>query len=374
MQLSLQTFSTLVQNMAAAVQASASQLLDLTVGSTLRAVLEANASLGLWMQWLILLVLRTTRAATSSGADLDSWMADMTLIRLPAVAATGVVTFSRFTSSSAALIPVGSLVRTADGAQIFAVVTNTTNTAWSATSNGYLLAPGIASADIPVVAQTPGSFGNVQANTISLLASAIPGIDSVNNANPFIDGQDAEPDAAFRSRFNNFIASRSRATPLSVGYAVTSIQQGLNYTIQENMAPSGQPLMGSFVVTVDDGSGNPSSTLLATVQAAVDAVRPIGSIFSVNPPVVTTVNVSLTIVVDAATSKATAQSQVDNAISSYISGLPIGVGLPLTKIAQLAYSANTGIVGVSQILLNSGTDDIVPPGAGVIKPGTIAVN
>ena len=105
MQLSLRTFSSLVQDMAAAVQASASQLLDLTVGSTLRAVLEANASVGLWMQWLILLVLRTTRAATSSGSDLDSWMADMTLVRLPAVAATGTVTFSRFTATIAGLIP-----------------------------------------------------------------------------------------------------------------------------------------------------------------------------------------------------------------------------------------------------------------------------
>src|ERR1700761_3299854 len=113
MQLSLRTFSTLDQDMAATVQASDAELLDLTVGSTLRAVLEANASVGLWMQWLILLVLRTTRAATSSGTDLDSWMADMTLSRLPAVPATGIATFSRFTSTTSAVIPVGAMVRTA---------------------------------------------------------------------------------------------------------------------------------------------------------------------------------------------------------------------------------------------------------------------
>ena len=83
MQLPLQTFSTLVANAAAAVQGSARQLVDLTIGSTLRAVLEANASLALWMQWLILLVLRTTRAATSTGADLDTWVADFGLARLP---------------------------------------------------------------------------------------------------------------------------------------------------------------------------------------------------------------------------------------------------------------------------------------------------
>src|SRR5690242_21764185 len=97
MQLSLRTFNTLVESMAAAVQSAASQLLDLTVGSTLRAVLEANASIVLWMQWLILQVLQSTRASTSTGADLDSWMADFTLTRLPAAPATGAVTFSRFT-------------------------------------------------------------------------------------------------------------------------------------------------------------------------------------------------------------------------------------------------------------------------------------
>src|SRR5579871_4647857 len=181
MHLQLRTFGTLVQDMAAAVQSSATQLLDLTVGSALRAVLEANASIGLWMQWLILQVLRTTRAATSSGPDLDSWMADMTLIRLPAIAATGMVTFSRFTATSAAFVPVGTLVRTADGTQTFAVTADTALAAWVAASNGYAVTPGTVSLKVPVAAQVAGTIGNVQAGSISLLASAIPGIDSVTN-------------------------------------------------------------------------------------------------------------------------------------------------------------------------------------------------
>ena len=69
MQLPLQTFTSLVQGMAAAVQAASAQIFDLTIGSTLRAILEATASIGLWMQWLILQVLRMTRAATSNGPD-----------------------------------------------------------------------------------------------------------------------------------------------------------------------------------------------------------------------------------------------------------------------------------------------------------------
>ena len=64
-----------------------------------------------------------------------------------------------------------------------------------------------------------------------------------------------------------------RATPVAVGYAISSLQQGLRYTIAENVDTSGAARMGNFVVTVDDGSGNPPSSLLGTVAAAVDAVR-----------------------------------------------------------------------------------------------------
>ncbi len=374
MQLSLRTFNTLVESMAAAVQAAATQLLDLTVGSTLRAVLEANASVCLWMQWLILQVLRTTRAATSTGADLDSWMADLSLTRLPAVSATGIVTFSRFTSTLVALIPVGTLVRTADGTQTFLVVADTTDPAWVGASNGYVVAGGLASLDLPVMALVPGIAGNVQAGAISLLASAVPGIDSVYNASAFLNGLDAETDDAFRGRFRNFIASRSRATPAAVAYAVTSIQQGLDYTIQENTDPTGQPRLGQFVVTVDDGSGSPSTALLSTVQTAIEAVRPVGSLFSVRPPSVVTADVSMLITVAPDTTKAPIQAMVGNAVRNYINDLPIGSGLALTRLAQIGYSASPSVINVTALLINGASDDLAAMATSVIKTGTVAVN
>jgi uncharacterized phage protein gp47/JayE len=374
MQLSLRTFSTLVQNMAVAVQANAKQLLDLNPGSTLRAVLEANASLGLWMQWIILQVLRTTRAATSDGADLDSWMSDLSLVRLPAAAATGTVTFLRMTPTAAALVPAGALVRTADGTQTYVVSADTLHPSWVPASNGYRIAAGLAGLDLPVAAQNPGSAANVQPGTVSMLASAMPGVDSVSNGTAIQNGLDAEGDEAFRARFRNYIASRSRATPVAVGYAVSSIQQGLTYAIQENLDPAGQARVGHFVVTVDDGSGTPSTSLLSTVQDAIDAVRPIGSTFSVQPPVVLNVDVSLNIEVTAGTAKAPVSAVVGNAVSSYINALPIGANLPLTRLAQIAYGASPDVVSVGQLQANGGTSDITPPVAGVVKPGVVAVN
>ena len=119
MQLSLQNFSTLVQNMAAAVQGAANSLLDLTVGSVLRAILEANASLALWLQWLIVQVLQVTRLATCTGADCDSFGADFGFVRLPAITAVGAVTFGRFTPNIAAFIPVSTNISTAANTQSF---------------------------------------------------------------------------------------------------------------------------------------------------------------------------------------------------------------------------------------------------------------
>ena len=184
MQLQLQNFTTLVSNAAAAVQGSARQLIDLTIGSTLRAILEANAALALWMQWLIVQVLATTRAATSNGVDLDSWVADFSLARLPASTAAGQATFARFTPTQQALVTPGTNVRTTDGSQTFAVTVDTTNNAWNAGQGGYVVGAGIASVTLPITASAPGSIGNVQSGSITLLASAISGIDTVSNAAP----------------------------------------------------------------------------------------------------------------------------------------------------------------------------------------------
>lgn len=374
MQLSLQTFPTLVQNMAAAVQSAASQVLDLTIGSTIRAILEANASVALWMQWLILQVLQSTRAATSSGADLDSWMADFTLARLPAVAASGSVAFTRYTATAPALIVPGALVRTSDGAQTFAVVADTTNAAWNASAGGYVIAAGVISVTAPVSAQAAGTAGNIQPSAVTLLATAIPGIDAVVNQAAFTNGLDAESDGAFRARFQTFIQSRSRATPLAVGSAVLSVQQGLQYTIQENVNAAGVATIGSFVVTVDDGSGVPASALVAAVASAIEAVRPVGSVFTVQPPTVMSAAVSLSVSIAPGSVISAVRANVTNAIRAFVNTLPIGTALPLTRLAQVAYAADPGVQNVTNISLNGVAADLPAGPAGVIKTSSVTVS
>jgi uncharacterized phage protein gp47/JayE len=374
MQLNLRSFDAIVASAAAAVQGAASQVLDLTVGSVLRAVLEANAGLGLWLQWLILQVLQTTRAATSTGADLDTWVADFGLARLPAVAATGTVTFARFAPITAALVPVGTLVRTADGSQSFAVTADAGNPAFSAAQNGYALAAGTASVTVPVAATVAGSAGNVQAGTISLLAAAIPGVDTVSNAAPIAGGLDGESDPALRARFAVFLDSRARATRTAIGYAVASVQQGLQYTIQENVTQSGFAQPGCFVVTVDDGTGAPPAALLAAIGTAIEAVRPLGSIWTVVAPTIVKANVAMTITTAPGAVHASVAAEVAAAIAAFINALPVGAPLFWSRLSQVAYAASAQVVNVTGVTLNGGAADITPGQGGVVKAGSVTVN
>jgi uncharacterized phage protein gp47/JayE len=383
--LSLQTFTNLVENAAAAVQGACSQLLDLTVGSVLRAILEANASVALWIQWLIVQVLALTRAATSTLTDLDSWMADYSFYRLAAVASTGAVTFSRYSPSTTALVvpyfnadgsinTAGAQVKSADGTQIFGVTVDTTNAAWNASQGGYLVASGVASVTVPVQDLTPGVGGNVQPGTISLVASAIPGIDTVTNALAFSNGEDAETDAAFRARFWLYIAGLSKATPLAVDSAVAGVQDGITYAILENQNASGGYQPGNFIVVVNNGTGNPPTSLLNSVANAVNAVRPLGSTFAVQAPVVTTVNVSLTLTVATGYVKNNLIGPVATAIENYIAGLAIGAPLSYGRVFQVAFDTSPGITNVSSLTLNGGTADVTVGASGVVVSGTVAVN
>jgi uncharacterized phage protein gp47/JayE len=337
------------------------------------AAAQSGRALELMNQGLILIVLQTTRLATSSGPDVDSFGADFGMTRLAAVSAQGSVTFSRYTPTMAGLIPAGTTVTTSDSTTQFTVGTDMTNAAWNASQGGYLLGIGVASITVPITASVAGSAGNVLAGTISLITSALPGVDSVTNALALTGGLNAETDAAFRLRFQSFINSRTRATVQAVTYAATSIQQGVNCTVQENTDGGGDYVPGRFVVTVDDGSGSPPATLLTAIQSAVDAVRPVGSIFAVNAPTILPANIALTLAIAPGSSSTTAIAAVNAAITGFVNSLPVGTDLPYTRLAQLAYDASPGVTNVSGLTLQGGAADLTATPATVIKIGSLAI-
>lgn len=374
--LNIKAFSDLVSDQVTAIQAKSTLLLDFSIGSILRSVIEGSSGVVLWIQQLIVTLLVTVRASTCSGADLDTWFADFGFSRNPALAASGNVTFSRFTATNAALIPVGSQVQTADGTQSYTVIADTTNTAYDATQSGYVIPAGTASVVVPVQASTAGSAGNAAAGTVTIIVGSISGVDTVTNSAVFVGGSDAELDDDARARFVKWVSSLSKATKNAIGYAISQVQSGVTYSLIENYDYNGTAHPGYFYAVVDDGSGNPSVSFISTVYNAIDAVRGFTVSFGVFPPSLIHANVSMTLTISSTDTTIIAQvrSLVTSAITQYINSLAMGESLPYSKLPQLAYSASDYVTNVSAITLNSGTSDITASVQQVIRSGTITVN
>ena len=368
MNLPTRNFSDLVRDMSSVITSSSGKLIDMSVGSVLRAIIEANAAIMLWTQWLIVLTLQTTRAATSNSTDLDSWMADYSFYRAPAVASSGTVTFSRYVANSPAAIPAGTSVLCPIGNIVFTVQPAPALSSWNPASGSYNLGPGVASVDLPVAASVPGSKGNVVANAITLLASPVPGIDRVNNQFALSGGNDPEPDDAFRARFRLFFAARSRATADAVAYQISLTDRTLRYLIQENVDPSGTPRPGNFVVFAASATGSTlSGTLFASVSQAIDSIRPIGSTFSVIPAVQVGVAVSMGLTLSPGIRIADISAGANNIIDQYVNSIPIGGLVSLTKMCQLMYDGDPRILNIANVLVNSQIGDLTAPRSSFFK-------
>lgn len=372
--LNIKSFVALVQDQVAAIQGAAAGLVDLSIGSLLRSVVESNAGVVQWLQQLIVTLLATTRAATCSEQDLDSWMADFGFTRLPAAQAIGAVTFSRFTPSADALIPIGATVTTGDGSQTYTVTVDATNPAYSSTLGGYVVPSGVASVTVPVVANAAGAAGNAQAGTVTVISAAIPSVDTATNGLAFSGGADAELDRDFRARFVLWVASLSKATAAAIGYAITSLQAGVSYTLAENQDINGTPKCGYFTAVIDDGTGMPSGAFLASAANAIDAVRPFTVGFGVFPPTLVPANVAMTIATDPAADHATVVGLVRSAVAGYINALRLGQLLPYTQVSAVAYGASPYVINVSGFTLNGGTADVAATPRQVVRAGTVAVS
>lgn len=364
MAITTKTQDDLVNGQVAAMQAASAGLLDFGVGSILRAFAQGVAAVATWLQAIVLQLTLLTRLATSVGADADSFVNDYGMTRLAAQAAKGQATFSRFSTTGTAVVPVGTIVETADGAQQFLVPADATNPAYSAPLAGFVMNAGTASVTVAVSAVTPGAGGNVTAGAITVITGAVPGVDTVSNAFALAGGMDAETDTALRTRFVQYINSRGAGTPAAVDYAVTSTQQGLDYELVENYDYTGAWRPGYFYVVVDDGSGTPPSSLLTTIQANIQAVRSLTSLFGVFPPVLETVNVAMTV-------HGITALQAQQALQAYINGVGLNGTVQYTRLSQVVF--NAGALTVSGVTLNGGTSDLVCTVQQRPVPGTLTI-
>jgi uncharacterized phage protein gp47/JayE len=209
---------------------------------------------------------------------------------------------------------------------------------------------------------------------IGLLGSGLSGVDTVTNAAAFTNGSNAESDAAFRLRFVSYIQSLSRATLQAVGYAISSLEQGISYTIQENVDAAGNWLPGHMTITVDDGSHNPSATLMSQVASQIELYRGATISYSLFPPTVVPANVVFTLTPAPGYTWTQLVTPVTNAVSSYLNAMAVGQDLYFSRLPQVIYDSVAGVQNVSQLTLNGASADLVTTPGQVITAGSVVIN
>lgn len=379
MQLSFQSFKTIVANACAAMQSTCATITNVDPGSVFLAIQEGSASVMLWLQYQTALVLQATRLSTSQGTDVDSYVADFGQVRAAAVAATGPVLFARNSPTQAAFLApyvvttnsdgsttvTGVSVKTIDGTQSFGVYEDTTNSLWSTALGGYVIPIGTANGSIPVQALVAGTGGNVAAGTIGLISSNVPGVDTVTNAVAFTNGVAVQSDPSLRQQFQAYFASLARGTYAAIMYAVSIVQQ--NLTAQAVEVP------GSFSVYFDDGSGNPPTATRNAVYASVNNYRAFGIPFAVYGPTTLAADIVMTIVAASGYASANLVGPVATAVTAYVNALPMGAGLSYLPLAALAYNSTPGIADITGLTVNGGTADIAGATGQIIRCSTAPV-
>jgi len=374
MSLSLRSFATTVTAAVTAAQGACASLLDMTIGTPGRALMEAVAGIGLWLQYIALQILTRTRLATSVGADADTFVNDFGMTRLPGTASTGSVTFTSFSpAAQSATIPVGATVKTVSGI-IFVVTEDSSLPAWSAVASGYVRPAGTGSIIIPVTCQTTGSTGNVAVGAICLMGTAISGIDTVTNTAALVNGSDGETDAALRVRFPQWLAAKATACVAAIQNAISGVQTNLNDNILDGMAANGAVRPGYFTAVVDDGTGSPSDSLLSGVYSAIDSVRACGVAFAVQGPTTLQANASMTITVPSGTDATAVQTAVSTALTTDIDAQSVGSGYPYSRLSVVAWN-NAGVtpLSITNVLLNGAQADLSATTTTAIRAGTITI-
>lgn len=387
-------FDDFVNDQAAAMQASSSSLLDFSVGSILRALIEANAGNALWLEGLCTTLLAVTRLTTSHGEDVDTFVEQFGLERNAATPAFGEVTFSRFTTTTQAtiaagtldpgtlnLLTQGALVYSSANQVTYSVYADDSNPNYDPDLNAYVVPIDTASIDVPVIAITAGAVGNVFSNQITTIASVIVGIDTVTNDQPFSNGENQESDSALKIRFVLYLNSLSKATEQAIEAAVAGVEGVARYKIVENEDILGNVLLGFFYVVIDDGSGAASGTLLSNVQTAVGLVRGLTIAYSIYAPDPVPISISAHVFTDGTIPDDTVQTAALDALESYITDLGFDSLIAYSEIPRIIYDVNTSlsgnkyspIINVNNYTLNGGTSDITLVGREIATDGTLTV-
>lgn len=205
------------------------------------------------------IVLDSSQIDYAEGQALDYLTALIGIVRDPAVAADGEVTFSRDTSASVDyVIPKGTVVQTdSEDPEEFKTTEQVT------------LLSGNTSVTAPVTALEEGADGNTGSNTITVMPDPPTGIESVTNAAATTGGSDVESDDELRKRAKDELASGNRASAVALYNAVKNLPEttSVSIYIETSTTSTGLPGEGFEIVAAGGNDVDIAQTIFETKAA-----------------------------------------------------------------------------------------------------------
>ena len=242
------------------------------------------------------------RLASSEGTDLDSYVNDWVPMgftpRLPAVEGTTQMLFGHLQPNpNQVVIPFGTIIQTPAAPPAlpvqFALIPDPNNPASSVPLGGYVFPANALTMQASARCLLAGTVGNVNAGTLTVIATPNVPADTVTNPNGVSNGQPQEQDGPLRQRFADWFSGLALGVERAICAAVAETQVGIAFTYNDLTYTDGTAKDGFFTIVADDGSGAISAGLLAEISTSVSGVRAGGVGFGVVAPTNQTVSVAL---------------------------------------------------------------------------------
>lgn len=316
------------------------QITDANEGSIVRSWAESIGALAE--------LVTAQNLANSLSTIVDQVYAVFGITPYPATAATGSVNF--YTGNGANIpysvgIPQGTILATNSGIQ------------FQTTQNATLIV-GTSAVTVPIIAVQTGPQGNVPANTVTQIVTALPYPLFVTNPNQTTGGQAAETPQQTANRFSAKVQSLQQCTPLAIVNQAIGITNGTERVLQASVYEPWMtnPSAGAgFTLYIDNGSGTASLQLVQNVANQINP--PAGVPFTVAPvvPVSASVSVTASIISTYANQEQIIYNNISSAIEQFFAELQIGETLYASQLSAVVANAAPSQLSSLNVSINNGS-------------------
>jgi len=290
---------------------------------------------------------------TAQGQALDLHAEVAGLVRLPPRCACGILRFSRALPGTAVTIPAGTLCLNREGTLRFQ------------TKAEGVIPEGETYVDVPAEAMIAGPLGNVAAETVRVLLSALPGVSAVTNPDPFSGGKAGESDEELRTRLLETLATPPDCANRAYYRAVAARHPGVRSV---KLLPRHRGV-GTLDVVVACAPGFDAAQVLAQLQEEYQKAREIGTQVLVRQAEALPVEVAVLLVTAPGYDPAEVATHCRLAIARYFSSLEIGQPLLVARLSGSLLE----VEGVENFRFLSPAGDVTPNQDQMVVPGEVDI-